>query len=151
MFLVKRPDTSNKNQHTISSYASVGVHTLLLSVSYQSTSHHGITDVNNNDDSQTFEILRKSNIGSSCFDNTLTTTTTKTSSKLTLPGKEYLCFQSEGKTFWAAKCAKSIALTKVLKTTFEIESFEQKCVIIKDFLKYEKLKNTCLLLEYTNN
>ena len=50
---------------------------------------------------------------------------------MTPPGKEYIYFQIEGKSFHEAQCAKSIALIKVLKSIFEIDSFEQQCGIIK--------------------
>ena len=51
--------------------------------------------------------------------------------KLLPPGKEYLCFQMDGKSAHAAQCSKSRSLTKVFDLTPWIGSFEQKCVISK--------------------
>ena len=104
----------------------------------QSTIHNGNTKFNDNDDSQSFETPRK-NI--SCFDDTITTTTTLNSSKLPPPGKLNLCFQTEGKTVRSAQCDKSRALIKVLKSIFEIDSFEELYVIIKGLLQSKQLKD----------
>ena len=60
----------------------------------------------------------------------------------TIPFREkYLCFQIYGKTSHVAQCNKSRALTKVIDSILDIESFEQKCVVLKWLLKLELLKS----------
>ena len=49
-------------------------------------------------------------------------------------GNEYIFFQTDGDTDHASQCAKSLALIKVVDSIIEIESFQQKCVIIKGLL-----------------
>ena len=71
---------------------SVGAHALAYSVSYQSTSYRGNTDVNNNDVSHSFQTPSKNNHSHLFFGGTITTTTTPNSSKLPPHGKKYLCF-----------------------------------------------------------
>ena len=71
----------------------------------KSTRNHVNTDVNENEDSQSFETPRKNNRSYTYFGDTIITTTTTNVSKLTPPGKWYLCFQITGKTVWAAQCA----------------------------------------------
>ena len=44
------------------------------------------------------------------------------------------------KTAHAAQCSKSRALTKLIDLIPDIESFEQKCVILKDMFQSEQLK-----------
>ena len=44
-------------------------------------------------------------------------------------------FQTDGKTIHAAQCYKSRALTEMIDLIPEIESFEQKCFIIKGLLQ----------------
>ena len=41
----------------------------------------------------------------------------------------------EGKITHTSQCAESRSLVKSLKSIFDINSFEQKCVIIKELLK----------------
>ena len=43
--------------------------------------------------------------------------------KLPPSGKEYLCFQTDGKTTHSVQCAKSRELTKVIDLILDIESF----------------------------
>ena len=74
------------------------------------------------------------------FGDTITTTITQRLSTLSQPGKEYLCFQIEEKSAHAAQCAKSRALIIVLKVTFDNDSFEQQCFIIKELLQSKQLK-----------
>ena len=47
----------------------------------------------------------------------------------------------DGKTAHAAHCSKSRVLNKVIDLIIEIESFKNKCVIIKELLQSERLKN----------
>ena len=42
------------------------------------------------------------------------------------------------KTAQAAQCKKSRALTKVIDSILDIESFDQKCVVVKGSLKSEQ-------------
>ena len=53
------------------------------------------------------------------------------------PGKEYLSFQTYGKSARAAQCAKIRVLNKVIDIISRIGSFEQKCVIVKRLLQSE--------------
>ena len=55
--------------------------------------------------------------------------------KLTPPVKQYLCFQMGGETAHYEQCLNSHALTKVIHLIIDMESFENKCVIIKGLLK----------------
>ena len=106
--------------------------------------------VNNNGDSQLFETPRKNNFSSYCFGDTIATATTPSLS--TLPPPEiYICFKTEGRTVWSSQCAESRALIKVLKSIFEIESFERKVVIIKKLLQSKQLKKIWSPLGLTNN
>ena len=57
-----------------------------------------------------------------------------------LVGKEYMCFQKDGKTAQAARCIKSIISTKVIDSVLSIHTFEQKCVVIKGMLQSPRLK-----------
>ena len=76
---------------------------------------------------------------SSFFGDTTTSTTTPQSPKLPRLGKEHLGFQIEWKSAHAAKCVKSKALIKVLRVIFEIDSFEQQCVIMEGLLQSENM------------
>ena len=75
----------------------MGAHILESHVSDQSTSHHGNNEVNDNDDSQPFEIPSKNNLSSSCFGDTFTTTTRPNLSKLTPPGNSIFVFKLKRK------------------------------------------------------
>ena len=55
----------------------------------------------------------------------------RTGQKLLTPRKWYLCFKMDNKTDHIAQCSKLRALTKVIDLIIEIESFEQKCGILK--------------------
>ena len=57
--------------------------------------------------------------------------THRTSQKIPPPVKEYLSFKIEGESSHSAQCDKTRALTKVVGFIIKIESFDQKCVIIK--------------------
>ena len=58
-FIPQRSDTSIETKRTSDSYSPVGAHNLESFVLYQSTNHHGNTDVNVNDDSKSFETPRR--------------------------------------------------------------------------------------------
>ena len=57
----------------------------------------------------------------------------------------------KGKIDHAEKCDESRALINFLKEIFDIDSFEQQCVIIKGLLQSEQLKKTWLPLGLTND
>ena len=84
--ILQRSDTSIRSQHNIASDASMVAHALEYSESNQRKNLHSNTDINCNNDSQSFETHRKNNFSFSCFGNTLTTTTTPNSS--TIPPTE---------------------------------------------------------------
>ena len=46
----------------------------------------------------------------------------------------------DGETDHAAQCSKSHTLTKMIDLIIDIESFEPKCVIIKELLQSDLLK-----------
>ena len=55
-------------------------------------------------------------------------------------GKEYICFQIDGKSAHAAKCVKHRIITKVVDCVISIDKFEQKCVLLKVVLQSMRLK-----------
>ena len=89
LVLPQRPETSIQIQRNSACYASVFAHDLESSVSDQTTIHHDNTNVNNNDDPQSFETPSKNNRISSCFGDTITTTTIQNLFKLPPPEKEF--------------------------------------------------------------
>ena len=58
-----------------------------------------------------------------------------TTTKSTPVGKEYMCFQNDGKTDQAAKCVKSRVTTNVIDSVLSIDTFDQKCVVFKGMLQ----------------
>ena len=52
----------------------------------------------------------------------------------------------DGGTAHAARCSKSRALTKVIYLIPDIESFEQKCVVVKGFLQSDRLKQNIVTI-----
>ena len=80
-------DTSIQTQRNSASDVPVGAHYISSSVLYQSTNHHGNTDVKDNDDSQSFETPKKNNFYSSYFGDTITTTITPHLPTMPPPGK----------------------------------------------------------------
>ena len=54
-----------------------------------------------------------------------------TTKKLPPDGKEYLCFQINGKSSHAAQCVKSRIMNKAINSILSIDTFEQQCVVIK--------------------
>ena len=141
----------------------MGAHYLASSVSYQIISNHINTDINDNNDSQSFETPRKNNRSYASFVDTKNATTTpvplkdhlcfyqqntyKTPnvSNIPPPVKKYPCFEIEGKTIRTAQYDKSRVLTKVIYTLFETELFEHKCVNIYILLQSEQLKRKWIL------
>ena len=68
--------------------------------------------------------------------------------KLPPLGKEYFCFQIDGKSYHAVHCAKSRVSIKVIDTILEIDSFDQQCVISKGLLHKERLKQHMVLASH---
>ena len=56
-------------------------------------------------------------------------------------GKEYMCFQNDGKTAQAARCIKSRIMTKEINYFLLIDTFEQQCVVLKGMLQSPRLKD----------
>ena len=50
-------------------------------------------------------------------------------------GKEYLCFRVNSKSSHADQCVKSRVLNKAIDSIRYIDTFEQKCVVIKCMLR----------------
>ena len=63
-----------------------------------------------------------------------------TSLKLPSSGKEYNCFQSDGKSAYESQCSKSRVLTISTYFILKIESFEKQCVTFKGSLQSDWLK-----------
>ena len=55
-------------------------------------------------------------------------------------GKEYMCFQKNGKTAQSVRCIKSRIMTKLIDSVISTDTFEQQCVLIKGILKSLCLK-----------
>ena len=70
-------------------------------------------------------------------------------------GKEYTCFQNDGKTAHVAKCIKSRIMTKVVDYVLSIDTFEQQCVVLRGMLQSPRLKyhmkNIGIDLSLSNN
>ena len=49
-------------------------------------------------------------------------------------------FQNDGKNAQASKCIKSRIMTKVIDSVLSIDTFEQKCVVLKGMLQSPRLK-----------
>ena len=52
-----------------------------------------------------------------------------------------MCFQKEGKSDQAAKCIKSRIMNKVIDYVLSIDTFEQKCVVLKGILQSTRLND----------
>ena len=59
----------------------------------------------------------------------------QTTAKSPSVGKEYMCFQINGKSDQYAKCVKSRIMTTVTECVLSIDTFEQLCVVIKVMLQ----------------
>ena len=64
----------------------------------------------------------------------------RTTLKLTLVGKEYMCFQIDGKSAQSSKCIKSRIMTKVIDYVISIDTFEQQYFVLKGMLQSPPLK-----------
>ena len=56
-------------------------------------------------------------------------------------GKEYLCFQINGRYSHADHCVKSRILNKSIDYILYIDTFEKQCVVIKVMLQSSSLEN----------
>ena len=63
-----------------------------------------------------------------------------TTTKLPPAGKEYLCFQINGKSSQAVMCVKSRIMTKVINYIPSIDTSGQQCVVLKGMLQSPHLK-----------
>ena len=54
-------------------------------------------------------------------------------------GKEYMCFQNDGKTSQAARCIKSRIITKMIDSVLSLGTFEQLRVFIKGMLQSPRI------------
>ena len=66
-------------------------------------------------------------------------------------GKEYMCFQNDGKTAQAAKCIKSRIMTKAIDYVISIDTFEKNVMCLKVCYNHRVLKITWRLLILTNH
>ena len=58
-----------------------------------------------------------------------------TTEQLTPVGKDYLCFQINGRYSHADWCVKSRIMNKAVYSILSIDTFEQQCVVIKGMLQ----------------
>ena len=65
----------------------------------------------------------------------------QTTNKLPPAGKEYLCFHINGRSSHAAQCVKSRIMNKAIRYILSIDTFEQKCVMIKGMLQSSRLED----------
>ena len=64
-----------------------------------------------------------------------------TTTKVPPVGKEYMCFQNDGKNAQASNCIKSKIMNKVTDSVLSIDTFEQKYVVLKGMLQSPRLKD----------
>ena len=50
-------------------------------------------------------------------------------------GKEYLCYQINGRSYHAAQCVKSRIMNKAINNILSVDTFEKQCVVIKVMLQ----------------
>ena len=55
--------------------------------------------------------------------------------------KQYFCFQINGISYHAAQCAKSRIMKKAIDYILSIDTFEQKCVVIKVMLQSPRIED----------
>ena len=65
----------------------------------------------------------------------------QTTNKLPPDGKEYWCFQINGKSSHAAQCFKSRIIDKAADYILYIDTFEQQYIVIKGVLKLPRLED----------
>ena len=93
-FIPQHPDSYTQTQNTSVCDAAVFSHDLDYCVLDKNARNHVNTDVNNNDDSRSFENDWKNNRSSTSFGDTKTTNATPNLSNIPPPGKDNLCFQT---------------------------------------------------------
>ena len=62
-----------------------------------------------------------------------------TQQKIPPAGKEYLCFQINGRSSHAAQCVKSWIVNKAIDYILYVDKLEQQCVVIKGILQSSRL------------
>ena len=124
----KTADTINNNTQTIQKIIRIQLQTLLLIMMLNNLKHQ--------EKYLQCHFIRCSRI----FRNNINTEIIwrnlhMTFKKLPPPGKQYFCFQIDGKSSRAVQCSKSCVLTKVFYTITDIDLFEHKYVIFKELLQ----------------
>ena len=66
-------------------------------------------------------------------------------------GKEYFCFQINGRSSHNAQCVKSRIINKAIDSTLYIDTSEQQCVVLKGMLQSSRLEDHMKLLVSTNH
>ena len=56
-------------------------------------------------------------------------------------GKEYLCFQINGRSYHASQCVKSQIMNKSIDYILYIDTFEQQCFVIEGVLQSPRLED----------
>ena len=149
---LKKPVLSSSAHHT--SYKTNSTRTI---ISYQlenkdSTAIQNMSDISNTYDIHFCVTPRKHNL--SVQAKSASTSLTPLITTLPLPpvqlpkttqvppvGKEYLCFQVDGKSPHSDQCVKSRILNKSIDSILYIDTFEQQCVVIKCMLQSSRLED----------
>ena len=108
--------------------------------------------ITNNYDIQSCETTRKQNYKITTTSNlnhnaqSMATTSASmlnlhTTTALPPVGKEYMCFQKDGKTVQDARCIESRVTTKAIDYVLSIDKFEQPFFVLKGMLQSPRLKN----------
>ena len=109
-------------------------------------------DITNNDDIHSHETQKKQNdiIPTTSTPNhhaqricamSVSLLNLKKPTKLSQVGKKYMCFQNNGKSSQAAKYVTSRIMTKVIDFVLSVDTFEQKCVVLKGMLQSPRIKD----------
>ena len=64
-----------------------------------------------------------------------------TTTELPPAGKEYLCSQTSGKSYYASQCVKSRIMNKAIDSILYFDTFEQKYVVIKGMLQPPRIED----------
>ena len=145
------PQISSAIESTITSVPSIRDKNQNNSVLYSQNTIHNYGSITNNNDILSCDTARKKsysfpttstpNHHTQCFAATSVSILNLHPPTISPPvGKEYMCFQNDGKSVQAARCIKSRIMTKVVYSVLSIDTFEQKCVVLKGMLKSLCLK-----------
>ena len=108
--------------------------------------------ITNNDDIQSCETSRKQNYSipttstpnhHAQYINTTSASILNLHTHTILPpvGKEYMCFQKDGKTVQAVRCIRSRIMNKLIDYIILIDTFEQQFVLLEGMLQSRHLKD----------